>query len=217
MNLQQENIKVVFLGRSKKFISSFEQILKKISFIVIPWRDCGSADINDLVVYNQNPDLIVICGYDYGGGKQSYRNFIEANVSNPLNLIDKLVGSKTNIIYVDTEDSIKTFTYSRYRFAKNCLAVNLIKHGKRYKRAALPVLIDNSGFANIYGDRVTKIIFNFLIKLNLVKTINPKQLIYLVKQSLNSELVPNPIALKGKYLHIKRPVFIDRILRFICG
>ncbi|MBU3637580.1 hypothetical protein [Polynucleobacter sp. es-MAR-4] len=217
LNFYQECNKIILLGNSEKFSFLFGKLFGNASIAIVSWRHCGQVIMSDLINHNQSPDLIVVCGYDYRSGWYSYRDYLEANIAAPLRLIDKLTGKNTCILYIDTGDDLKTVTYSRYRFAKNSLALELRRYGKQYKRVTLPVLIDSNGLASIYGGKVTKVIFNLLIKLGFVQTTNPNALMSLINQSLNSDLIPDPGVLMPRYLDIKRSVFLDRVLRFICG
>ncbi len=215
LHLFRQYNSIVLLGNSDKFLSIFVKLFSNASVTVVSWRRCDELCLSEN--QNQIPDLIVVCGYDYRSGWYSYRDYIEANITAPLRFIDKLVEKNTCVLYIDTGDDLKTVTYSRYRFAKNSLALQLKKYGKQYKRVVLPVLIDNNGLASIYGGKVTKLIFNVLIKLGSVQTTSPNELINLINQSLNSNLIPDPGKLTPRYLKIKRSVFFDRVLRFICG
>ena len=79
----------------------------------------------------------------------------------------------------------------------------------------MPIIKNSKNKAEIYGNIITKTIFNILIHLNLINSINITKLKKLMK---NIDLVKKnykPIKLKPLNLKIPRSLIIDRILRFI--
>jgi len=79
----------------------------------------------------------------------------------------------------------------------------------------VPIIKDNKNKAEIYGNFITKTLFNILIHINLVNSINITKLKKLIK---NINLVKKnykPTKLKPLNLKIPRSLMIDRILRFI--
>lgn len=204
---------VVLLGNSPKFIESIRKIFKKSSIQVVSWRELVEFSGRSV----QSPDLILVCGYDYKSNWYSLKRYMDVNVYHPARYIDKIIGDDTVIVYIDTGDEASVVTYSRYRYAKNSLALILCKLGKRFRRIVLPVLLDSEGNANIHGGFITKFIFNTLIKLNLIKTTPLKMLEKLLNDSLKESLFDSPRKLTPKCLKFRRSLFVDRVLRFICG
>src|SRR6056300_569199 len=89
----------------------------------------------------------------------------------------------TKIFYIDTVNKIsknrylkKKYTFSRYEFAKKELRKVLLNNFKSVKVLTLPILANNENKAEVFGSFFTKIIYNFLIILNYVKTTNLKNL-----------------------------------------
>ena len=79
----------------------------------------------------------------------------------------------------------------------------------------MPIIKNNKNKAEIYGNFITKTLFNILIHINLVNSIKITKLKRLIK---NINLLKNnykPIKLKPLNLKIPRSLMIDRILRFI--
>ena len=213
----KERKKIIFLGKSDKFIKTFDKLFECKLPDIISWRDCRKLDNENINNKLINPDFLVVCGYDYGSGLYSLDKHIKANVLNPLSVIEKITGPNTIIIYIDTEDSPCVTTYSRYRFAKNKLACELNKYGDLYKRVILSAMVDSNGKADVHGNTATNFCFNLLINLKLIKTINPDELSDIIYKAIHLNSAAHPKALTGKYLNIKRSIFLDRFLRFFCG
>lgn len=205
---------VILLGNSKKFFKIFSTLYKNRLIKVIPWRRCNEMPNKN---FNHFPGLIVICGYDYSSGLKAFDEFYNANVINPLNFLDHMTGPNTKLLYIDTYDSKGSKTYSRYRYAKNQLSQKLLKYEMQYKRLVLPVILDERGNADINGDLITTVIFNMLIRMKAIETVDMKKLRSIILNVIDSDLIPSPANLEGKFLKLRRTLFIDRLLRLICG
>jgi len=128
----------------------------------------------------------------------------------------------TKIFYIDTVNKIsknrylkKKYTFSRYEFAKKELRKVLLNNFKSVKVLTLPILANNENKAEVFGSFFTKIIYNFLISLKYVKIINFKNLKKKIIEKIFSNKKDKIINLKPVLLYIPRPLFIDRILRFL--
>lgn len=208
--------KILLLGRSQKFIKIFSNLFDKSNINIVPWRQCiESIDLFSQKKLN-NPDLLIVCGYNYMSNLYDYEKYSKENIINPYLFIKEITGPDTTIIYIDTEDNPKFKTYSRYRFAKNALACRIFSL-KPYIRVSLPVITKLNGRADIYGNFFSKFIFNSLIKIKAINTINHEDLKYIILESLDQDHVNEVLKLDGKYLHIKRTIFVDRLLRFVFG
>lgn len=214
MEYQKEISKIILLGNSQKFYDTFSNIFKDKLIIIVSWRNCDKYLRNKV---DKSPDLIVICGYDYCSGLMKFDKFIKTNIVNPISFIDKIASPKTILLYMDTNDSKHQITYSRYRYAKNALSLRLLKYGNQYKRVKLPVILNNQNSADVNGNLLTKFIFNVLIRLKVIDTINLKELKKIIIEALDSELIFQPQILNGRFLKIRRTLFIDRVLRLIYG
>lgn len=209
---------IIFIGNSPKFINIFNKIFnKKIMIEVVPWRANKAEAYLNTTSLKKSPNLIVVCGYDYESSYYEYERFINANVNYPLSLINKLSSSNSKIIFIDTENSNNRNTFSRYRYAKNALAEKFSAYSNNYSRISLPVIVDDYGMADIHGSYLTKLIFNGLIRYGLIETINEEKIIKLIIKSLTERSISNFDKINGKYLKIRRSLFFDRVLRFICG
>ena len=128
----------------------------------------------------------------------------------------------TKIFYIDTINKIsknrylkKKYTFSRYEFAKKELRKVLLNNFKSVKVLTLPILANNENKAEVFGSFFTKIIYNFLIILNYVKTTNLKNLKKKIIKKISSNKKDKIINLRPVLLNIPRSLFIDRILRFL--
>lgn len=206
--------KIIMLGNSKKFFELASNLFKNSVIVIIPWRKCSSFDISRLKF---SPDLIIICGYDYMSSWYSYNKYLEINVYNPLNLIKKIMNSKTIVFYADTINDNSLFTFSRYRYAKRLLGIFLNKLDKQFKYIYFPVFIYNDKNVYIYGGIFTRFIFNFLISVNAINFISLASAKIEFIKALHSKSNKYSSNLKPKFLNIRRPLFCDRALRLICG
>lgn len=208
--------KIIFLGRSVKFIEIFLNEFQNEHYYVIPWREINKF-IDDDYDYDQikDPKIIVICGYDYSSSYSNYEDYIDSNVSKPIKLIKKINSVKTKIIYINTDyKNTHKYTFSRYLFAKNLLANHLIKNFKNVKIIKIQTLTDNNGRLLIYGDFISKIFFSISKYFGLIKTITVDEFIKLISKKNPSY---NSCTMRSFCIKIPRPLLFDRLLRIICG
>ena len=213
--------KISFLGISFKFHKIFKNLFPNSKFKLYSWRKCRTNLLENRIDYHI--DILVLCGFHYGSLTYKYKKFLDINVNYPISFIEKFTSKKTIILYLDTDDSIfcgeklKKKTYSRYKYAKKQLSDQLIKKYKNCKILKVPVLVKNDKKKNIEikGNFFSKKIFEILIKFKKINYITEHKFISDVRKKIkmkNSNKLNN---LKAKYLEIPRPVFLDRVLRFI--
>lgn len=212
--------KIIVLGKSKKFIKIIKEIYVNCEINILSWR--GLEKIKDYK-FLSNTDIIFICGYDYNSQWYSYNKYYKVNISNPYKLIGLIAKKNTFLLYVDTINKIKKNTIlktpilSRYEYAKKMLRYKLIKKFIKIKIIELPPIISNNSDVDIFGNKLTKIIFKFLIFIKLINSIKISKIKkrFLIKKNFNKKYkLSKPISL---LLYIPRPIFIDRLLRIICG
>ncbi|QDD07086.1 hypothetical protein FIT66_04500 [Candidatus Methylopumilus planktonicus] len=210
--------KIVLIGQSQKFITLTQNQFTDANIIVIPWR--SSRDQAKKIRYcrYKKIDLIIVCGFDYRSSLYSYEKYISVNVSFPLNLIREISTSKTRIVYISTLRASKKYTWSRYQYAKNELAIQLSKEFRAFKMLYTPTIINQSGSADIYGGIFTRLIFNSLNKVGFLRSITMNSLKRnFLKKISKKQTQGRVLALKPRFLAIRRPLFLDRLLRLICG
>ena len=213
MNLK----KIYFIGQSKKIISVFSKIFKNKKIEIIPWRDCKNYNFKHSHLSKKDAEIIVVCGYDYQSYCYKHSKYLQSNVIEPLKVIDKISNLKTIIYYINTIDSKKNETYSRYRYAKFLLGKKLSEKFEYFKNISPPVLLNNAGVADIYGGFMYKLIFNTLIYFKVIKACTLSELNKMILYNMEAQTRKKIRKIKPKFMKIRRTLFIDRLLRFIYG
>jgi hypothetical protein len=212
---------IAIIGNSKKFIQIIKEIFPRAKIIIYSWRLLNQKKLS----YNfaKKPDLIIVGGYDFRSFGYSYLDYYNVNITFPFNFIKSLLKSTTLVIYIDTINKLRSkkniFTLSRYEFAKKKLCFQLYKTINTFRVLSLPVIKNNKNEAFIFGNRLTKFIFNIAINLKLIDSISldnlKKKIIYTMR--IESLRRPYSFSLKPLFLFIPRNHFIDRILRSVSG
>ncbi len=217
----QQN-KIILIGKSEKFYDLVKSIYPGSSIEVLSWRKISEK--NGYSFKKKNKNLIFVNGYHYGSSYFFFKKYYEVNVIKPFNLIKKISNSKTKIIYFNTINKISSNnvsrnsnTFSRYEFAKNELAFKLFNFSKNLTILDIPIIKDHKNEPLIYGDKISKLIFYIMIKLDLVKSIKISDLKRLIKKNIRNRTKSKPIRQKKIGLFIPRTLFIDRLLRIING
>ena len=213
--------KIVVIGNSYKFIKIINSLYPKSNLKIYSWRNIINLDHKKEDVF-KNPNIILICGYNYQSQWYSYNRYYFENITMPVKLIKYLSNRNTTILYIDTINKLKkniSFnkknTFSRYEFAKKELGYKLYKNFKSLKILEIPPIKNKNRNADIYGGIFTIIIFNFLIYFKFIKTINSNNLKTLIVNKIKSKNINLPQRLKPIFLKYPRSLFLDRILRFI--
>jgi hypothetical protein len=210
--------KIVLIGQSQKFITLIREQFKDAKIIVMPWRSLRDQAKKIHYSRYKKVDFVIVCGYDYASSLYTYEKYINANVTFPLNLIRKISTSETKVVYISTLRASKKYTWSRYQYAKNELAIKLSNEFRAFKMLYTPTIINQSGFADIYGGFFTHLIFNSLNKVGFLRSINIDSLkINLLRKINKKQTQVRVLALQPRFLTMKRPLFLDRLLRLICG
>ena len=210
--------KIIILGNSNKFVKIIKSIYKSSSIQIYPWRLISNYNLKKKKLI-KTPEKIFICGYDYQSQRYSFERFYNSNVTMPLNFTKFLSNKKTRIIYIDTLDKIskterkKNYTFSRYEFAKKELAFKLNKNFKNLEILKTPPIVDKDKVL-IHGEFLTKLIFKFLIRFSLIKTIDIKELKKKITQS-NFKRKKERKRINPVLLNIPRTLFLDRLVRII--
>ena len=154
--------KVVILGQSKKFIAIAKDNFPDAIITVIPWRSLGYQLSRINYFTPEKIDLLLVCGYDYKSSMYSYHKYIKVNITFPLAFINKVCCRETKVFYIATLRSKKNYTWSRYQYAKNELAIQLKKTCNTLMILYTPTIINGYGLPDINGGFFTHIIFNLL-------------------------------------------------------
>jgi hypothetical protein len=210
--------KIVILGQSKKFITLARDCFPNALITVIPWRSLEDQLTKVHYFKFKKIDLVLVCGYDYKSSMYSYEKYTKVNITFPLAFINKVCSPGTIVVYISTLRSLKKGTWSRYQYAKNELAFQLKRKCSALKVLYIPTIINRYGLADINGGFFTRMIFNSLNKMSLLKTVSTNSLNILFLQALKSKQKEvKVLTLNSKLLFIRRSLFLDRLLRLICG
>jgi len=214
MIVAKEIKRITLLGTSAKFIDLAKDLFPEAELTLIPWR----LNVQASHQTEKQPDLLIVCGYDYGSSLYAYDKYYAANVTHPLAIAKRVAGKDTQVIYIDTLHGTERFTFSRYQFAKNALAVKLGVYFHHLIVLGVPSIVSDAGVVDVHGGILTKFIFNTLIRLGVVQTIASGSLKTMLLDALykqHNQL--KLVTLSPKYLSIRRTLFADRLLRFVNG
>ena len=213
--------KIAILGESIKFKKIISSIFNKSKIQVFSWRKIENKVLDKRTIIPK-VDLILVCGYDFKSNWYSYNEYYRVNVALPFKFIKLLSTKKTLIIYINTTNKIKQnlrsnkkITFSRYEFAKKELSYKLNRNFNNLRILSLPIIKNSQNKVQIFGNNFMRLLFDFLLYINLINSIN---LIQIKKLILNSIKVKKKIKLQKVCpvgLSIRRSLFLDRLLRFI--
>jgi|TARA_B110000027_G_scaffold132408_1_gene158516 hypothetical protein len=212
--------KIVIIGNSLKFIKILKELYPNFEIIVYHWRSNLNIHLQKKLV--KKPDIIFICGYNYESQWYAYSKYYHSNITAPLKLANFLIKKSTKILYVNTLNKIKRNnlsmqkkTLSRYQYAKQELAYRLYNKFKSVKILEIPVIKNKKNNSNIHGGIITKMLFNLLIYLKLINSINNNGIKKLIMNKDNNKNLTTPRKPKSIFLGIPRSLLLDRILRII--
>jgi hypothetical protein len=213
--------KIIIIGNSNKFIKILKKIYPNSEITIYHWRNNLNTHLQKKKLIKK-PDIIFICGYNYESQWYTYSRYYNNNVTGPLKLVSVLVKKNTKILYANTlnkitkkNSSLQKKTLSRYQFAKQELAYKLYIKFKSLKILEIPVIKDKKNNPSIHGSKITKIFFNLLICLKLIKSIDSNGIKKLIIKKVNNKNLIAPRRLKPLFLGIPRSLLLDRILRII--
>ncbi len=208
---------VLILGNSKKFILESKKIFKNSKIVVVPWRDCEKFISNERDFKKMKISTCIVCGYNHKSALFEYSKYYKLNVENPFLFLKNNIPNSATIIYIDTLQDSKNITFSRYKFAKRQLANMLTTTFKKFLLVSVPLVVNKKNKADINSDIFSKFIFNFMISIGIIKTINMKKVGKLISYLLRTMPRSQKNDIKGIFLKVPRFQFIDRVLRLTCG
>lgn len=203
--------KIVIIGKSNKFILGIKQNFIYNELDIISWRKIN------FIKSKKKYDLIFLCGFNFNTYSSNLNLFYENNINKPLNLVKKIAKKESVIVYINTKNDKKKYTFSRYRYAKEKLAYELNKIIKNLIIYRADLIKFNNNIS-INSNFFSKYVFIFFSKLNLIKTIEIhyvlKEIIMLLNNKNYSKQKNN---IKSYLLNVPRTQFLDRALRFLIG
>ncbi|QWD62362.1 hypothetical protein [Polynucleobacter sp. MWH-UH25E] len=209
-------LSILLVGNSVKFHQIFLRAYPNANIQVISWRNCIS-EYAHVINSHKTFDIIVFCGYDYKSYIYNYKTYFRVNVEDPVKIASQF-SKKSQLIYIDTAQSIAKNTMSRYVFAKKKLAQELYRISETGKLRIISLdTIIHDGAISINGGVIECMIFRWLATLGRIKLHSSEQIIDMAKKSSMHGLEGFPLCPSPYMLHFPRPRFADRLLRLIYG
>ena len=205
-------MKILVLGRSYHLYAAICHAFKSDEIEVVQWRgNCSCSNFSNLKY-----DIIFIVGFDYSSYMKDYEEYMQVNIKNPLLNLISLCKNNTDIVYISTQYSNLSYTFSRYRYAKEELGSKIVEQFPNSYIVRFDTFVNSNGELKVNANFIIKKIFYFLIKINIIKTINLKDVsIKLGNYKKSYSLEVNRI--EGLFIRAPRTQFIDRLLRVMFG
>ena len=212
---------ILIVGKSTKFIHLMKSLYPDAQLIIASWRTLGDANTRKTIAL-EKIDLALICGYDYSSYMSAYHSYINRNVMIPLTALTPLADKAVPMIYIDTMDGSKNYTFSRYLYAKKLLGMRLSNTLTNLVTLTIPTISDARGKLDIYSGWFTKQLFAAIQKLGLVHTISPDDLQAQLVHAISGFTKPDRLSQACNVpqaigLQWPRPLLLDRALRIFCG
>jgi hypothetical protein len=197
---------ILIIGKSSHLCEAISLAYPDHEIKTITWRGLAGETTQACV------DLIFVVGFDYGSYMKPYEDYMNVNVTQPILAVQRFAKPTTAIVYVATQNGRKTFTFSRYRYAKEKLG-----HALAHQLPHAYVLrFDTFATSNheplVKGGAATRLIFSCLVKLGVIKTVD----MLTVRERLKDHQIHashDLPAIQGFFMAIPRPQFVDRLMR----
>ena len=98
--------KIVIIGKSNKFILGIKQNFIYNELDIISWRKIN------FIKSKKKYDLIFLCGFNFNTYSSNLNLFYENNINKPLNLVKKIAKKESIIVYINTKNDKKKYTFS---------------------------------------------------------------------------------------------------------
>ena len=209
---------IVIYGQSPKFINAIKDIYPNAQIHMLPWRASELAAKALVSQINTPIDLLLICGYDYGSYSHPKKLYLNQNVYRIINICKMITNAGEKMVYIDTLDSKKHHTYSRYLYAKKLLGQQLKLSFPKAKILAIPTIFDKQHQIGMQGGLLSQVAAKLLIESGRIQTMNLEQLKAKLKSIIefgNSNASTSSI--QPILIGVPRPQFIDRALRILLG
>ncbi len=219
MSSQNQIGNIVIYGNSPKFITLIQGIFPGALTIILPWRT-PKKDAAIILAKSTMPiDLLLLCGYDYDSYSAPENLYLERNVYRILAVCKMITNDSTKIIYIDTLNTNKGRTYSRYLYAKKILGHKLKIALPQTQIVPIPTVFDQQKQIGMQGGIISQMAAKVLIYLGIIRTINFQQLQDHIQGAIQSpsNTLESPPTLKSILINIPRPQLIHRALRILLG
>ena len=197
---------ILIIGNSSHLCEAIRLAYPGHEIKVIPWRS------NFHEIAQMDGDLIFIVGFDYGSYMKSYEDYMNVNVIQPMLAVQRLAKPSADKVYIATQNGLKKYTFSRYRYAKEKLGQELVNQWDNSYVVRFDTFATPNHEPLVKGGSITKLIFSCLVKIGVVKTVDMRT----VSDSLKTYQASSSkdlIDIKGFFISIPRPQFIDRMMR----
>ena len=197
---------ILIIGNSTHLCEAIRLAYPDHEIKVIPWR----SDFHEMAQVHS--DLVFIVGFDYSSYMKSFADYMDINVTQPLLAVQRFAKPSADRVYISTQNGNRTYTFSRYRYAKENLGQALINQSTNSYVVRFDTFATSDHEPLVKGGVITKLIFSCLGKLGVVKTINMFTVSERLKtyKTFSSTDVRN---VKGIWIALPRPQFIDRLMR----
>ena len=204
--------RVLIIGNSEKFIKGFKEALNAENIEIISWRNLKNKKLE-----NNNFNIIILCGYNHESYSMSYKSYFASNVIQPLEFMSTFDEKYVQVIYVNTSNPKKKYTFSRYCYAKHYLAVELNKKFNKFLSIDIPLLKNNNGDIEFYSNSFERFLAIILSRLKNYEILQIDNLPHFLKKKITEQEAYKVENIQGKYLGIRRTRFLDKIFRIIFG
>jgi len=197
---------ILVIGNSSHLCDAIRLAYPGHEIHVIPWR----SDFNELA--QMDSDLVFIVGFDYGSYMKRFDDYLAINITQPLLAVQRFAKPSADRVYIATQNASKNHTFSRYRYAKEKLGLALMAQSENSYVIRFDTFATSSHEPLVKGGPVTKFIFKTLAKIGVVKTVDMHMVsnrLKTYKTSCSDDLRD----IKGVFMQIPRPQFVDRLMR----
>jgi hypothetical protein len=197
---------ILIIGNSSHLCEAIRSAYPAHEIKVIPWRS------NFHEIAQMNSDLIFIVGFDYCSYMKPYEKYMNNNVIQPMLAVQRFAKPSADKVYIATQNGSKKYTFSRYRFAKEKLGQELMNQWDNSYVVRFDTFATPNHEPLVKGGFITKLIFSCLVKTGVVKTVDMRTVSDCLK-NYQASSSKDLINIKGFFISIPRPQFIDRVMR----
>lgn len=197
---------ILIIGNSSHLFEAIRSAYPDDEIRVIPWRS------NFHEITQIDGDLIFIVGFDYSSYNMPYDEYMNTNVIQPMFAVQRFSKLAADKVYITTQNNSKEYTFSRYRYAKEKLGQELVNQWNNSYVIRFDTFASPNHEPLVRGGFISKLIFSYLVKIGIVKIVDMRTVSNCLKnyQASSSKYLPN---IKGFFISIPRPQFVDRLMR----
>jgi hypothetical protein len=204
--------KILFIGNSKKFIQPFLNYYKCSAYDIVEWRKISTH------THKYDSNIIIVLGFHHDLYHKRLSSFIESNVNEPYKFIKNNLSQNKALIYIDSMPPDKTYTYSRYLYAKRLLLERLYVLNSKTIQLSFPTIIDESKMPILYANIFERILGYIFLKIKKTRTIFVDEIeTFIINNIKNQKNIKIKFKIQPKFLYVRRTRLIDKLLRIIYG